>query len=238
MSFAIISLIQGAKSSGRPFLVLFDSGSTSTWINCKALPSGINGKQVPKLTGNTMAGTFTSSTEVTMNEICFPEFHRTRKLVTAPARVFHAECRYDIIIGRDILQQLGMILDFDDNRIVWDNAIVTMREYPVVQKQHNDLLVEPTVTEALMLELCEEELLDNDEAQPSDHDALFPDDPLFDEDLYFDPDMPENDDNGQKSKTIRDALYEKASIDNIARSCSHLSLDQQNELAEVLRKHD
>ena len=32
--------------------------------------------------------------------------------------------QYDLIIGKDLMSQLGIILDFGENNIIWDNMLV------------------------------------------------------------------------------------------------------------------
>ena len=105
----------------KPLLVLFDSGSSSTWMSRKALPRGILGTTGPKITSVTMAGTFSSSQQVRLENIILPEFYKQRSLEQCNAYVFQAPCRYDIIIGRDVLRQLGIIMDFDSQVMTWDD---------------------------------------------------------------------------------------------------------------------
>jgi hypothetical protein len=54
-----------------------------------------------------------SNLEVTVEDVTFPEFFKTRRIGKVEARVFTAECRYDAIIGRDLLRELGMNLDLN-----------------------------------------------------------------------------------------------------------------------------
>jgi hypothetical protein len=37
--------------------------------------------------------------------------------------------RYDMIIGRDLLQALGFIIDFHDHTMTWDEATIPIKEY-------------------------------------------------------------------------------------------------------------
>ena len=36
---------------------------------------------------------------------------------------------YDMIIGRDLIQALGFIIDFNDHTMTWDEATIPMKEY-------------------------------------------------------------------------------------------------------------
>ena len=76
-----------------------------------------------------MAGNFSASQALDLEQLSFPEFHRHRILETSTVNVFNSDCRYDIIIGRDVLQTLGVNLDFKDNIMTWDEAVVAMHPY-------------------------------------------------------------------------------------------------------------
>jgi hypothetical protein len=102
MSFALAKAIHGQESS-RNMLVLFDLGSMSTWISSNKLPEGTKGNKVPPLIGMTIAGQCNSNKTVELTNLCFPEFYRTRYFSSYKARVFETSCRYDMIIGRNML---------------------------------------------------------------------------------------------------------------------------------------
>jgi len=90
-SLALCGSIQNVRSD-ETLLVLFDSGSTSSWINKSSLPRNVRGRKVEAISGQTMAGTLKSSVEVTLSHVTFPEFFWNRMLESIPARVFTAEC--------------------------------------------------------------------------------------------------------------------------------------------------
>ena len=71
-----------------------------------------------------------SSLEVTVDSMTFPEFFRTRKLMKVEARVFHTPCRYDTILGREVLKEMGIVLNFKTGTMKWDESIVPMKLYP------------------------------------------------------------------------------------------------------------
>ena len=129
MSFCVAGRIQG-QNFRKPLVALFDSGSTSTWINKKSLPKGIQGYTVANVTGTTLAGTFSSTEKVCLQDVSLPEFHSKRTLPKCSARVFHADCRYDIIVGRDVLRSFGILLDFKTDSIVTDSISLPMRLFP------------------------------------------------------------------------------------------------------------
>ena len=59
-----------------------------------------------------------------------PLFHKHRD-ITWKAHVDPADhelCKYDLIIGRDLLLELGIDLQFSKASIIWDNAEITMQQ--------------------------------------------------------------------------------------------------------------
>ena len=104
----------------------------TSWIKRSCLPTGTNGQTIAEVTNQTMAGSFSSSQEVTLNQVLLPEFHRTCTLTTMKARIFEANCRYDLILGRDLLTSLGIVINFANKTMIWDHSQVAMRQYPLI----------------------------------------------------------------------------------------------------------
>ena len=226
MSFALLSTIQ-SQPFERPLLVLFDSGSKGTWINGKRLPKGVHGKTVDSVTGSTLAGTFTSNQEVSIGELILPEFHRGRRVDGVTARIFHAPCRYDMVLGRDTLRKIGLVVDFDDNVMTWDDVTVPMKLYSLKPPKEAavDDASEPNLAEAMLWDLVEEDLEEDDDdendgfvtvSKEEEHEAA---------------------EAGYHSKTILSSKYEKVDVHAIAKQCTHLPLHKQNELAEMLENY-
>ena len=46
--------------------------------------------------------------------------------ITHGMHVYSDEMEYDMIIGRDLLHELGIILDFKNKTIIWNDAIIDM----------------------------------------------------------------------------------------------------------------
>ena len=101
--------------------VLLDSDYGATMINkehVKDLP-----KQISNQNWNTKSGTFkTNGTcKVTFS---LPQFHKNRE-ITWKMHVDESpveENTYDMIIGRDLLHELGIIIDFSRATLSWENA--------------------------------------------------------------------------------------------------------------------
>ena len=100
----------------RPLSVLLDSGSTTSWFNHRALPPNITPTTVPALHGTTMAGNFQSNQQLSLSTVSLPELSDLT-LPTLNARMFNANCRYDLILGRDVLSHFGIDIDFKSQRI-------------------------------------------------------------------------------------------------------------------------
>ena len=208
--------------------MLFDSGSQHTWLAARALPPGIIGKTVPTLRGRTMAGTFLSSQAVDIEGLSFPEFSTQRILETCQARIFHTTCRYDMIIGRDLLQQLGFQLDFSSNTIQWDDTSLPMRPLPPEPPS-----TEPNLANQLYLEAIDDTLQDSCPCGICD---TYQQDGEISEPT---PDDEHYDGLGYKSKTILSSKYTQTNTDHLVETeCKHLSNDQQNDLKQLLRKYD
>jgi hypothetical protein len=192
----------------KPLVVLFDSGS-----NIKSIPGGVVSRKVNSSSSLTLAGPMQFNLEVTVEDVTFPEFFKTPRIGKVEARVFTAECRYDAIIGRDLLQELRMNLDFKNNKMTWDNCHVPMK---VFNRELNNPygIKEPNVAEQLFLDLLEADLKDDDtdtthlsDDDYSLNDEFFSDhgdDQIIDDDVY-----------AADSKDINVSKYETADINKV-----------------------
>ena len=91
VSVCLAATVQN-QSFGMPLSCLLDSGATTSWIKCSCLLTGTNGWTVTKVTNQTMAGSFSSSQEVTLNQVHLPEFHCTHSITTVKSCIFEANC--------------------------------------------------------------------------------------------------------------------------------------------------
>ena len=122
-SIACIGRINNHTMTSKPLLVLFDSGSQTTWMSRKILPTGVTPRVVPKLKGVTLAGTFTSNTQVEVQQLSFPELYKQRTIDKHKVMLFASPCRYDIIVGRDLLHRIGLNILFKTATITWDDEV-------------------------------------------------------------------------------------------------------------------
>ena len=126
----LIKQIQKTETKPQTLLCLLDSGAMSCWINSTVVPENIQSITVSATTNQTLAGTFSSDKELTLYNAILPEFHRSRHINKIITKIFHHQCRYDMIIGRDLLNELGIVLNLDEKTITWAKAQITMRTYP------------------------------------------------------------------------------------------------------------
>ena len=107
--------------------VLFDSGSDATIISAPKV-KGLTKKKTPKTVWKTKAGTFTTNSQCELN-MKFPAFFENKEVswnvFVEPER--NELGRYDLIIGRDMMLQLGIDLLFSKEKITWEGAEVGMQ---------------------------------------------------------------------------------------------------------------
>ena len=155
----MVSSIQN-QPSGKPLIVLSDTGADSSWLKFKALPPGAIPKKGRAVSSSALAGNVESNLSAELQGIVFPDFFKTRRIDRWPVKVFKAECRYDAIIGRDLLQELGLVIDFKNGKMTWDDCHVPMRPFPQVNTKKG--IEDPTPAEQLFLDALEADLEDDD----------------------------------------------------------------------------
>jgi len=107
-------------------LCLFDSGSTTTLMNQRALPRIVKPRVGSVQQYTTTQGTYRAQNYVLAEEILFPDFCKSRIIPSIKIRLFDSPTsRYDVIIGRDVLSN-GFVLDHAKNTIAWDGLSVPM----------------------------------------------------------------------------------------------------------------
>ena len=96
-------------------------------IKKSCFPFGVETtKGTPKKT-TTTNGTFSSSESVMLSQVKFPELSNNN-IGDIKTDVFDSPtCRYDLIKGRDVLERMGIILDFNKHQMTWTNKIIPMR---------------------------------------------------------------------------------------------------------------
>ena len=107
-------------------LCLFDSGSSATLLNERAIPAFIKPKVGEPQRFTTTQGSYTSNKFFMAKTISFPEFCKTPFVPELAVRTFHSPSSwYDIIVGHDILH-FGFILDHTSKTVSWDGLPIPM----------------------------------------------------------------------------------------------------------------
>ena len=107
-------------------LCLFDSGSTNTLINHRAVPPCIPVRSGASQLFTTTRGTYESSKIFHARNIFFPDFCKSRSVPEVQLRLFNSpKSRYDVIISRDVLKS-GFVLDHVWNTVAWDGLTISM----------------------------------------------------------------------------------------------------------------
>jgi hypothetical protein len=61
-----------------------------------------------------------------------PEFNLKKQMIYSWAfhvdDRFESSCTYDMIMGRDLLGELGIIMNFNDHTVTWDTDIIPMKD--------------------------------------------------------------------------------------------------------------
>lgn len=113
---------------GKPKLkmikVLLDSSGCSTVI-CQDLAKNLYVKRCPYVQWSTMAGDVKTS-KMTNIHFSLSEFHKEH-IVEWNVHVSDTLHSYDMIIGRDILTQLGIDIHFSTLTCTWDSSTIPMR---------------------------------------------------------------------------------------------------------------
>ena len=119
----------GDKPSEKPLRVLFDSGGAKTMIHSRSLPKDATVKVDSNVKPcTTVSGTYNANRSVRLRDGIFPEFDKHRRIYGVKAMVFdEPTCPYDIILGRDLLDDLGIVIDFKNHHVKWMENYIFMK---------------------------------------------------------------------------------------------------------------
>ena len=111
----------------RTLKILFDTGCSGTIIRSSKVKD-LKQKASNNVEWSTKTGAFNTNTTCNITFV-MPQFHKQRE-VTWKAYVDNTtsnDSRYDMIIGRDLMHEIGIKFDFQEGRITWDNAWINMQ---------------------------------------------------------------------------------------------------------------
>ena len=133
-----------------------------------------------------------------------------------------------MIVGRDMLNALGIAMDFAKKEITWDKAVVLMHSFPQIDE--DDL----PVAQQLLNEFLDEDY-DDDNTEAIAAEVL-DDKSLLKEEVHI-VEGKQEENEGYKSKVIKESKYEATKLEDVCQGCTQLSLTQKNELYEVLSRY-
>ena len=131
--------------------ILLDSGCAATLIN-QSLIGTLKTTNEKKTKWTTKAGKFSTyrKCEITFT---FPALHKHRE-ITWNCYVDESSadaCMYDLIIGRDLMHEIGIDICFSTAEIVWDNASIPMQSVSKSTEEFEQELLfahDPVTTDA------------------------------------------------------------------------------------------
>jgi RNase H-like domain found in reverse transcriptase/Reverse transcriptase (RNA-dependent DNA polymerase)/Integrase zinc binding domain len=124
ITFAVMRARRG-KIKLANIKLLLDSGASSTLIASKYTKNLKKQENVSPTKWTTTAGVFETK-NIANVQMVLPEFHEGRT-IACKAHVAKDLGLYDMIVGRDLLRELGIKIDFSTNTVEWDEAIIPMK---------------------------------------------------------------------------------------------------------------
>jgi hypothetical protein len=116
--------INGVKSN-IPLRVLLDSRSTSNHVFNRALPIGCKPMKILAQEINLLEGTVVASSEVCLKDIALTQFSRNKRVNQLKCFVALGQLSsFNVILGRQGLWQLGLVLDFDKDKMSFMDHVV------------------------------------------------------------------------------------------------------------------
>ena len=113
----------------RMLRILLDSGGTYTLVNKREIPQGAKILPISNSASKTTdAGNSTPKEKVRIRDLYLPELNKSKKHYGGTFEVFDGpNCPHDIIIGRDLLHEWGIVLNFKQKCIQMDDKVVPMK---------------------------------------------------------------------------------------------------------------
>ena len=112
------------KTKTASIRILLDSGASKSII-FKELAKKLRQKKTSTTEWSTVAGTVRTDHKAKV-QLKLSEFSE-QKVIEWEFHTTDTKFNYDMIIGRDLLSALGIIIDFKDDVMTWDEAIVPMK---------------------------------------------------------------------------------------------------------------
>jgi len=105
--------------------VLIDSGASGSIVS-QEIAKKLRITKTSECKWSTASGPMTTNKKTKL-QFMLPELSETKLIEWKMHVVDSKTMNYDIILGRDILEQLGIIIDFKEKQITWEEISIPMR---------------------------------------------------------------------------------------------------------------
>ena len=166
MSTEVVGQMVDVRGEILPVRVLLDTGSTSTIVLSKFART-LNPPTTNPVQWSTMGGQFATRRTASI-KLKLPEFSTT-KTITWTAHVDEStspkSAMFDLIIGIDLMEALGIDISFKENQITWDDVTIPMKDrglisdHEALETLFHTIVQPPIITKA---ENRQREILDAD----------------------------------------------------------------------------
>ena len=152
----VIAQVRNESNDVIPLRVLLDSGTSSSIVLRKFVrPIGI--QQTKPVTWKTMGGNFVTRSKAII-KFKLPEFSET-KTITWSMHVDDnsdpSHVQYDMIIGTDMMEAVGIDLRFSTMTIEWDNIIIPMKNRGLISDRNAAEIIFQSAVQSTLISRAE-----------------------------------------------------------------------------------
>ena len=130
--FGRLNTREKGKPKPKTIRILVDSGG-SACIGKRSLFSKLKTTKDSETTWETASGDF-STKETVQAQFTLPELHEERLIEWKVHLTDNESMNYDLIIGRDLMTELGLDVLFSSNKIMWEHKTVPFKHYSATEK--------------------------------------------------------------------------------------------------------
>ena len=124
----------------KPLVALCDLGSSHCLLNKAALPFGAPTIKTQPILTTTTQGSYQCNEAALMTKVSLPEFVNGQKINNIVAQVFESSnCLYDVILGRDFMNSIGLDIQFSSNSVKWLDTIIDIKHISVFDHKNQDV---------------------------------------------------------------------------------------------------